>query len=191
MTYAVFAALLLICYPAGQAAASPGEKMVLADFDRNDKAQVMGVFDRNPMDNDQWISMSFVDGGAFPEKENRFLLLDYDVESGQPAKAVFWFKLKNTDLSDFDSLHLFLKADPETGGTKNVIVEFTDQFHRRAPYVLTGISEEWQEFSIPFKRFSRIRDWSSVKQFSIVLDDIYSLPKKGKLFVDEIFVIKS
>ena len=41
------------------------------------------------------------------------------------------------------------------------------------------------------KRFSRIHDWSAMREFAIILDDVYSIPKKGRLFVDEISVIKS
>lgn len=190
MPYAVLAALLLLFNPSTSAAASPGERYVLADFDSDDSSPVLGVSVKNPLDNEQSLLMGFVKGG--PQlQEGRFLYLDYDVDSFQPAKGFFWLKLNNADISGFDTLHLYLRADPESGGSKNVTVQFTDASYRRSSYILTGITEQWKEFTVPLKRFSRIRNWSAMKEFVIVLDDVYSIPKKGRVFVDEIFVSKS
>ena len=98
MSYAVLAALLLLFYPLCPAIASSGGKCILADFDNAETSPVMGVTVKNPLDNAQSLLMEFANGGPHLEK-GRSLYLDYDVDSFQPAKGIFWVKHADIGIS--------------------------------------------------------------------------------------------
>lgn len=161
------------------------DKRTIISFDRPIIGPY-GVSDRNPMDPDQGIKMSLVEDGLPGKTGRKVLKLEYDVDSHEPAKAEFWLRLREMDLSRFDTLHLYLRGNTEHGKIRGVTIRIVDAGHRTAPYILTGIENHWKEFSIPLKRFSRIRDWSKIDEFGIVFDDVYSVPKEGALFVDKI-----
>lgn len=162
--------------------------LVLSGFEGQAQARLMGVSVKNPLDGNQEIKMSFVHDDAHGKPDGKALRLDYDVDSWEQAKAEFWIDLGQKDLSAFDALHFYMRGDSEKGCTKNVMVKFMDGDNGNAPYIVTGIQDRWKEFQIPFKRFSRVRDWSHMKEFGIVFDDVNSNPKEGTLYVDEITV---
>ncbi len=168
--------------------ANIGNSLLLTGFSENEITGRMGVYDSNPLDEDQGIKMSIVGEDALGKPGGKALRLDYDVDSWKQAKVQFWIELEQKDLSAFDTLHFYMRGDSEKGCTKNVMVRFMDGDNRVAPYIVTGIRDQWKEFEIPFKRFSRIRDWSQMKEFGIVFDDVNSNPKEGALYVDEISV---
>ena len=53
-------------------------------------------------------------------------------------------------------------------------------------YLLTGITEEWQQVTIPLSEFQGVTDWSGMTEFVIVFDDLTSTKKVGTIYVDEI-----
>ncbi len=163
-------------------------RMTLAGFEDPAQIRLMGIATKNPLDEGQDIKMSIVDEDVFEKEKGKTLKLDYNVDSWEQAKVEFWIDLEQKDLSAFDTLHLYMRGDPEKGCTKNVMLQFMDGDNRIAPYIVTAIQSHWSEFIIPFKRFSRIRDWSHMKEFRIVFDDINSNPKEGTLYIDEISV---
>ena len=60
--------------------------------------------------------------------------------------------------------------------------------NKPSPYIVTGITDEWKRIAIPFEKFRRINDWSSMNEFVVVFDDINSNPKKGTVYIDHIAV---
>jgi len=159
---------------------------VLEDFDRDSSR--MGTSVKNILDNNQWITAERVNEDASGKPDGKAMLLSYDVASYQPAVVRFWITLSGRDLSTFDCLHLSIKSDPAKGGSKNIKIQIIDGEYRRAPYILTGITHSWKSFQIPFKKFPRIRNWSAIREITFILDDVYSVPKEGVLFIDEIYV---
>ncbi len=181
----LFESVLLIAILAALAQSANAEESVsIADFGEAGISDKLGVSVMNPIDPDQWINFKLED----QPDGRRVLNLEYDIDSNQPAEVEFWLRLEGADISRFDTLILKMRGDPEKGFTKNTVVQFTDLNGQKASYVLTGIESEWKEFRIPFKRFSRIRDWSRVKEFGIVFDAINTNPKKGVLYVSRVYV---
>ena len=160
---------------------------LIAGFEEINPAVPMGVYD-HPLDEGQWIRMSVVDEDALGKPNGKALRLDYDVNSWKQAKGEFWIDLGGSNFSAFDTLNLWLRGDRQKGFTKNVTVRFKDGNNQTAPYIVTGIKDHWKEFQIPFKRFNRIRDWSAMKEFGLIFDDVNSNPKEGSLYIDEIRV---
>jgi hypothetical protein len=183
------ALLILTLCPLVLFAEADREKLVIADFEEGEAIGLFSVSSRNPMDEDQWIKMNWEHDDALGKPNGKSLRLDYDVDSSESAKATFWFRLENQDLSPYDTLHLYLKGSEGSRG--NVTLQFVDGNYRTSPYVIGRIEERWKEFRVPFKRFTRITDWSTMREFDIVIDDINTIPKEGSLWVDEISVSSS
>jgi len=72
-----------------------------------------------------------------------------------------------------------------------VAVQLTDSLYRKAAYWVSNVKEEWKEYQILLKKFARIANWSQVKEFEIILDDMNAIPKEGTLLIDEIYVSKN
>jgi len=168
----------------------PQRRMVIESFDEADMPQNIRTWVHNILDFDQGIEIELVDHDAENKAGGRSLAIHFDVDSSNPAMAGCWIRLKKQDLTEFDALHFSLKSGEGERFTGNVAVQLTDSGNRKAPYLIGGISDEWKEFRIPLKKFKRIADWSAVKEFEIVIDDINARPKEGTLLIDEIYVTK-
>lgn len=164
------------------------KKFWISDFDEREMVGLFSVSTKNPMDEDQWIKVDWDNDDAAGHAEGKSLRIDYDVDSSESAKATFWLRLKQHDLTGFETLHISLKGSD--GARGNVTVQFVDSNYRVSPYVIGHIGSRWKEYQIPLKKFNRIRDWSAIQEFDIVIDDMNAIPKEGSLWVDEIFVSK-
>jgi len=179
-------ALLLLIYIVsfnGQANAE-NEKLNLLDLTRLDTEITMGTWEHNILDPSQRVTHEI-------DREAGEVKVHFDVNSSLPAMGGFWLKIEGHDLSEYESLHLRMKAESDPPFTGNIALQFTDKDNRKAPYILSGVRSKWKDFEVPLQKFRRIRDWSSVKSFEIVIDDIHARPKEGILFVKEIFVSSS
>jgi len=168
----------------------PRQRMIIESFDHESMPKKVHTWVHNVLDYDQGIEIELVDQDAKNKAGGKSLAIHFDVDSSNPAMAGCWIGLKNQDLRGFDTLHFSLKSTEGERFTGNVAVQLTDSGNRKAPYLVSGISREWKEFQIPLKKFARIADWSGVKEFEIVIDDINARPKEGTLLIDEIYVTK-
>lgn len=182
--------VLVSLFALAQNAEAGNDKLRLVDFDDPAVIRQIGVWEHNVLDPDQSLKIAIIPGSRTHERGGTVLRLGFDVDSPNPAMVGFWAKLEASDLSGFDTLHLSLKSDEERSFTGSIALQFTDEENRKASYLISGIKREWTEFRVPLKRFPRIRDWSRMKEFEIVIDDMHAVPKEGILFVGEIFVTK-
>ena len=162
---------------------SPQPVLQIIDFKDADLTQNIGVWVHNILDPDQGLKFEIAQQG-----QEKILKLDYDVDSPNPAMVGFWVNLRNQDLRGFDTLHVSLKAGVEEPFLGNIAFQFTDINNHKAAYLISRIPSEWKEFQVPLKKFNRINDWSEIKEFEIIIDDINARPKEGVLFVNEIYV---
>jgi len=174
--------------------AQGGNELVIADFNTGDKPNNIGgdfgSWDKDPEDDTQGTHIAFEPEDALGDPSGYALRLEYDVDSPNPAYNGFWMKLVGEDLSNYNTLNFFIKGDAKSGFTKRIKVELKDQSNKPSPYIISGITDEWQQFSIPFEKFKRVSDWTSMNEFVIVFDDINSRPKAGTIYVDNISVTK-
>jgi hypothetical protein len=169
-------------------------ELMIADFDTGDKPNNLGgdfgAWDKDPNDDTQTCSVSFNFGDDPTGNTDGYSLqMDYDVDSPNPAYNGFWTKLEGEDFSKYDTLNIYIKGDTNAGYTKRLKIELKD-FQSSSPFILNGITEEWQKFQIPFEKFTRVKDWSSMNEFVLVFDDINTSPKVGTIYVDQISVSK-
>lgn len=169
-------------------------ELVIADFDTGDKPNniggYFGAWDKDPYDDTQGTRLSFEPDDALGDPAGYSVRLDYDVDSANPAYNGFWMKLNGEDASRFNSLSFFVKGDADKGFTNRMKIELKDMSARPSAYVVSGITGEWQRITIPFSKFRRITDWTSLNEFVIVFDDINSRPKTGSIYVDQVTLTK-
>lgn len=174
---------------AGEPAAA-GNSLVIADFDTGDKPNNIGgdfgAWDKDPNDETQGTQMAFEPDDALGDAAGYSIRLDYDVDSPNPAYNGFWMKLNGEDASAYNTLNFYMKGDKNSKFTKRVKVELKDMSNKASPYIVTGVTDQWQKFSVPFEKFRRVTDWTSMNEFVVVFDDINSNPKAGTIFVDHV-----
>lgn len=171
-------------------AASGGTELVIADFDTGDKPNNLGgdfgSWDKDPNDETQSSQMSFEAQDALGDDLGYSIRLDYDVDSPNPAYNGFWMKLQSLDGTAYNRINFYVKGDVEHGFTKRLKVELKDVTNQPSQYIITGITGEWQKFSIPFEKFRKVKNWDQLNEFVVVFDDINSNPKSGTIFIDHV-----
>ena len=164
--------------------------LMLADLDAGDKPNNIGgdfgAWDRDPDDETQSCEMSFEAEDALGDPLGYSIRLDYDVDSQNPAYNGFWMKLKAMDATPYDTLSFYVKGNEEAGFTKRVKIELKDQSNKASAYVFSGVTGAWQKVSIPFEKFRKVKDWSSLNEFVVVFDDVNSRPKTGTIYIDQV-----
>ena len=165
-------------------------ELVVADFDTGDKPNNLGgdfgAWDKDPNDDTQKTEMSFEADDALGDPAGYSLRLDYDVDSPNPAYNGLWMKLNGEDATAYNTLSFYVRGEGYNNYTKRLKLELKDMSNRPSPYIVSGITEEWQRIAIPFEKFRRIQDWSGVNEFIIVFDDINSSPKAGTVLIDHL-----
>ncbi len=176
--------------PAAGRSSGGGNELVIADFDTGDKPNNIGGdfggWDKDPNDETQGTQMAFEADDALGDPAGYSIRLDYDVDSPNPAYNGFWMKLNGENATAYNTLNFYMKGDKAGNFTKRVKVELKDMSNKASPYIVTGVTDQWQKFSIPFSKFRRVTDWSSMNEFVVVFDDINSNPKAGTIFIDQI-----
>jgi hypothetical protein len=182
--------------PAAPAAtAEGGSELVISDFDTGDKPNNIGgdfgAWDKDPNDDTQGTVMSFEPEDALGDQAGYAIKLDYDVDSPNPAYNGFWMKLNGEDATPYNAISFYVKGSAEKGFTKRIKIELKDMGNKPSPYIVSGITEEWQKIVIPFDKFRRITDWAHMNEFVVVFDDVNSSPKTGAVYVDHVAFTKA
>jgi hypothetical protein len=163
--------------------------LVIADFDTGDKPNNIGgdfgAWDKDPNDETQSTKMSFEPDDALGDPAGYSVKLVFDVDSPNPAYNGFWMKLNGENATAYNTLTFYIKGDA-AGFSKRVKIEMKDMSNKSSPYIVSGITDQWQKISVPFEKFRRITDWSSMNEFVVVFDDINSSPKTGTISIDHV-----
>ena len=171
-----------------------GNELVIADFNTGDKPNNIGgdfgTWDKDPADDTQKAQMKFEPDDALGNPAGYSIRLDYDVHSPNPAYNGFWMMLKEVDATPYNCLTFYLKGDSKAGYTKRIKIELKDKANKPSAYILKNVTNEWQKFSIPFEKFSRIQDWKALSEFVVVFDDANSNPKTGTIYLDQVVLSK-
>lgn len=190
----LFSALPLWAQTATEEPAAGGEGLVIADFDSGDKPNNIGgdfgSWDKDPNDETQFCQMAFEGDDALGNASGYSIRLDYDVDSPNPAYNGFWMKLNGEDTTAYNAVTFYIKGDAEKGFTKRIKIELKDMSNQPSPYIVTGVTDQWQKITIPFEKFRKVKDWSAMNEFVIVFDDINSNPKAGTIYLDQVVFTK-
>ena len=176
------------------AADKAANEIVVADFDTGDKPNNIGgdfgAWDKDPNDDTQGTKMTFEPEDSLGDPAGYAVRLDYDVDSPNPAYNGFWMKLNGENATAYNTLNFYVKGSKDGNFTKRIKLELKDMSNKPSPYIVSGITDQWQKISIPFEKFRRVEDWSSLNELVFVFDDINSNPKKGTVYVDQVTLSK-
>ena len=166
------------------------DEFVVADFNSGIKPNNIGgdfgTWDYNPDDDTQSCFMDFSPFDSRLSDGGNSIILNYDVQSPNPAFNGFWMKLEGIDISDFNRLRLWVKGDSEVDFTSRFKVELKNALGKRAIYFVKNITDKWSEIIIDFKKTRAIKDWTNMSEFTVVFSDIVSTYKEGIIFIDDI-----
>jgi hypothetical protein len=171
-------------------AALPGEsaRMMVADFNRSgwqtNLGDPFGAWDRDPEDRTQFCRARLVEEPRVGDS-GFSLMLDYDVQSPNPAFNGFWMKLPNIPVREFSTLSFAIKGDPERGFTRRVKLELKGK-RRSASYLLDGIEADWVRLRIPLAAFEDIEKIRTASEFVLVFDDQVVTQPVGAIYLDEV-----
>ncbi len=179
---------------AGILAAGEGD-LVAADFDSaqkiNNLGQLIEAWQREDgSDKTQNTEMSFVEDDALGKQGGHAVRLDYDVESENPAYNGIRTGLPLIKSSDYKTLNLYLKGDAAKGFTKRLKIELIGEGKPPSPYMIEGITDQWQKFSIPLSEFWVAQSDTPLEKFVAVFADVSSDPKVGTLYLDQVYFSK-
>ena len=115
-------------------------------------------------------------------KITKCLRIDYDVDSTNPAFCGVTIELAGVNASGCSELAMWIEGVPDNIKT---------ELHGKGGIGVTrlrGVEEEkWNHVAIPFVRFGgMITDWSSLDKIVFVFEDTHSIPKTGRLRIDDL-----
>ncbi|MDP3704098.1 MAG: carbohydrate binding domain-containing protein [Candidatus Omnitrophota bacterium] len=181
----VLVAGLLFVAATGAASAAT---LLIDDFNRGEKPNALGgdygAWNKDESDPTQKCTNSFDKPNAYGGA-GYALKLDYDVDSPNPAYNGFWMKLQGTNASAYKSLVLYVKGDAGRGYSPQIKLELKNG-SEVGKFLLKGITDDWQQVSIPLKEFAGLGDLSNLTEFVVVFDDLTSIKKVGTIYLDEI-----
>lgn len=193
----MFLVLTVLALSSLAAIATPvyaADELVVADFDTGDKPSNIGgdfgAWDKDPNDDTQGCQVTFQETDALGDEYGYALRIDYDVDSPNPAYNGFWMKLNQQNATAYNAISFYVKGDAQAGFSPRVKIELKDKSNQPSPYLLSGVTGEWQQVTIPFDKFRKITDWSALNEFVLVFDDINSNPKQGTVYLDQISLKK-
>jgi len=168
--------------------------LVIADFDTGDKPNNVGgdfgAWDKDPNDTTQGCKINFNPDTKHGDK-GFAVQVDYDVDSPNPAYNGVWMKLNSADGTQYDKVTFWIKGDEVAGFSPKMKLELKNDKGEVGKYVVSNITKDWQEVSIPLSSFGGLTDKSSLSEFVIVFDDMTCAAKKqGTVYIDDIAFVK-
>ncbi|MDP8252781.1 MAG: glucoamylase family protein [Candidatus Kaelpia aquatica] len=162
---------------------------LLSHFNEKENKSSLGDFgawDKAPNDYsqscyDSFSSLTHVGDSGYS------LRIDYDVDSPSSAFNGVWFDLGAVDLSQYKQIVIWAKGDRDKGYTKDFKLEVQDSQGKKGAYYITGLSDEWREYTVDLDRFVGALEWGSMRKLVIVFEDWKATQKEGTIYVDDIY----
>lgn len=173
------------------AISAPGaatDKMI-ADFDSGRKPNNVGgdfgCWIKDPNDPAQGCIESFDGANRFGAKGNALRVI-YSVESDKPAFGGVWMRLQDLDSSKFGNLALRVKGDAGMGFTSVFKIELKDAMDVSSQHYVRGITDQWQDVTIPLNQFQGMANLRKLKEIVLVIEDTTATSKRGILYLDDV-----
>ena len=175
---------------AQEAAVPASAPEVIADFNRpghrTNAGLPLGAWNSDPGDPTQFCRARLVETERMGP-EGFGLMIEYDVESPNPAYNGLWMKLPEVPLAAFGVLSFAIKGDAQRGFTRRVWLELKDRSHV-ARFRLEGIEADWRTLRVPLREFTGIETLRAATEFVIVFDDETVTEKVGTIYLDDLML---
>lgn len=180
---------------AGGFAWAEKEPLVVADFDSAEKINNLGApievwLREDGSDKTQGCEMTFVEDDALGKPGGHSVRLDYDVESENPAYNGIRMGLSLLNPSLYKTLNFYVKGDQAKGFTHRLKIELIGQGKPPSPYLVEGITADWQKITIPLSEFWVTESGVPLDKFVVVFADINNDPKVGTVYLDQVYFSK-
>ena len=151
---------------------------------RTNLGEAFGIWDHDPGDPTQFCRARLVEDPRIGAT-GYSLMLEYDVDSPNPAFNGFWMKLPSLPVRQFHALAFAIKGDPERGFTRRLTLELKSPRHA-ASYLLEGIQPTWTHMRVPLRAFGDIEKVREATEFVIVFDDQTVTEPVGAIYLDQV-----
>ena len=163
---------------------------VIADFNhpghRTNADLPFGAWNSDPGDPTQSCRVRLVDTERMGQ-EGFGLLIEYDVESPNPAYNGFWLKLPNVPLGSFETLSFDIKGEASRGFTRRLRLELKDRSHV-ARFQLDNIEAQWKRVRVPLSAFDGIEALGPATELVIVFDEETVTERTGTVYLDNLML---
>ena len=163
---------------------------VIADFNhpghRTNADLPFGAWNSDPGDPTQFCRVRLVDTERMGQ-EGFGLLIEYDVESPNPAYNGFWLKLPNVPLRSFGTLSFDIKGEASRGFTRRLQLELKDRSHV-ARFQLEDIEAQWKHVRVPLGAFDGIGALGPATELVIIFDEETVTEKTGTVYLDNLML---
>jgi hypothetical protein len=167
--------------------------LMIADFDSWEEVNNLGglfsSWTRDPADTSQGCRIEITDDDRWGEKGLSVRLI-YDVESPGIAFNGMWMFMQEIDFSPYKYFVIHVRGDREAGYTPRFKIELKNKQKEVGRFVVTGVTDEWQEYKIPLESFKGMNNFKVMKEMTITFDDMRCSPKMGEIYLDNIFLSK-
>lgn len=138
-------------------------------------------------------------------EEGYSLRLDYDIESDRenvvipqnysiaaPAQRRDEFfngynsTLEKTDARAFTYFVLWARSKEGPGFTRSFKLELKDPTSASS-VIIDGLTDKWQRFAIPMKRFRELKDLSKLQAWTVVFGPDTVTRKTGTVYIDDVY----
>lgn len=175
-------------------APNPAAQLMVADFNSGTKPNNIGgdfgCWIKDPNDPMQGCLDSF-DGRDRYGSSGYALRIIYSVASKNPAFGGLWMRLQNLDATKFDNLAFRVRGDTGMGYTSIFKVELKDAVDQSSHYYVQGVTDHWQDVTIPLNDFQGMANFKSLKEFVIVFEDTTATAKRGVIYLDDVRFMKN
>lgn len=168
---------------------------LLADFNSwdlvNNVGGEYGPWAKDP-DNPNFVSkVEITDQERIGDKGGA-LKISYSVEAPFKENIYngFWMKLNNTNFKRYKMLVMDVKGDKEAGFTPRFKMELKNSKGEIAWGTVSLITPTWKKIVIPFKEWCGIENWNKMEEFVIVFTNKDTVPQKGVIYIDNIYLSK-
>jgi carbohydrate binding protein with CBM11 domain len=170
-------------------APNPVTQLMVADFNSGTKPNNIGgdfgCWIKDQSDPMQGCLDSF-DGSDRYGSSGYALRIIYSVASKNPAFGGLWMRLQNLDATKFDNLAFRVRGDAGMGYTSIFKVELKDAVDQSSHYYVRGVTDHWQDVTIPLNDFQGMANFKRLKEFVIVFEDTTATAKRGVIYLDDV-----
>ncbi len=169
----------------------PSDALLVEDFDAGMPPNYLGgdygAWDSAPDDPSQSAEI-FFDNNIRMGDGGYSLKIEYDVDSTNPAFNGLWMKMEGESFEPYEHIVFWIKGDSDAGFTERLRLELKNSAGETGSYVLSGITDEWQEIRVPLRNFRGVRDLSEVDELVFIFEDAFVTQKKGAVNIDNIYL---
>lgn len=134
------------------------------------------------------------------EEFGNILRVAYDVSiadedlpyASYPVFNGVWFRLGDTDLSDYDTLTFYVRGDGDEGFTRRFKVELKNNEGEIGKIYVNDVGNSWRRIEIPMAMVKtavskQMKSMKSMKELTVVFEKEEVTNKKGVIYLDNIY----